>query len=311
MILKISLKKNKMSNQVYDVSLPVGAHTAFSGQICDTLWTSINYGMYTTQFFMGNPQSFNRAKISFSDIEECRKILSRFNLNVFSHFPYIANLAGSVSSLAWQGDKTTDDKTEKLLQTIQYELSVLSNFKTNGVVIHPGSFKDREKGLQAIATSINKIQFTPNSKLILENSAGQGTSLATTFTEIKTIIDLVDEDKRKHIGVCIDTCHIFAYGEYNIRETAEMERMFNEFEQIIGKEHLSLIHLNDSEEKFKSRKDRHACLGDGYIWRDDFSSLEFLLGKIKQDNIPTVLETHGIDMLTIGVLSNKLGFSTD
>src|SRR3989344_1030365 len=89
----------------------VGAHTVFSGKICDSLWTSINYGMYATQFFMGNPRGFDRTQISSDDINECKKILKRFPLYIFTHFPYIANLAGSKNTLAWNGDKSQDGKT--------------------------------------------------------------------------------------------------------------------------------------------------------------------------------------------------------
>lgn len=291
-------------NRVYDVDWEIGAHTGFSGRICDTLWTSVNYGMYTTQFFMGNPQSFDRAKISFQDISECKKILKRYPMHVFSHFPYIANLAGSVASLAWSGDENQDRKTSYILKSLEYELSVLSNFtkSRSGVVIHPGSFKDKKKGLAAISQSINKINFTPGSKLILENASGQGTALATTFEEIKTIIDGVEEGKKDHIGVCIDTCHIFAYGGYDLSKIEEIDRMFTEFDKIIGLDRLTLIHLNDSETKLHGKVDRHACLGTGHIWSKDFESLKYLMKRCSNLHIPAVLETHGMDMITLSIL---------
>jgi len=294
-------------NRVYDVSWSVGAHTGFAGKICDTLWTSVNYGMYTTQFFMGNPQGFDRAKISFDDIAESKKILAKYPMHVFSHFPYVANLAGSVASLAWNGDETQDSKTRHIIKSLEYELSVLSNFDSgrNGVVIHPGSFKDREKGLAAISKSINKINFTENSKLVLENASGQGSALATTFQEIKTIIDGVDESKQEHIGVCIDTCHLFAYGDYDLSKVSEIDRMFADFDDIIGLEYFTLLHLNDSETKLKGKVDRHACLGKGYIWGDSFASLKHLLDRCKSLDIPAVLETHGVDMITLAVLGEK------
>lgn len=295
-------------NRIYDVKWDVGAHTAFSGRICDTLWTSVNHGMYTTQFFMGNPQSFNRSKITPQDITESKKILSRYPMHVFTHFPYVANLAGSVGSLAWNGDETQDEKTTKVLTSLEYELSVLSNFNSskNGVVIHPGSFKDRRKGLETISQSINKINFANDAKLILENSSGQGTTLATTFNEIKTIIDNVEESKRRNIGVCVDTCHIFAYGDYNLSEAKEVDRMFSDFDETIGLEYFTLLHLNDSETKLKGKVDRHACLGKGYIWEKDFDSLTYLLDRCKSLGIPAVLETHGLDMLTLAHLGNDI-----
>lgn len=291
-------------SRIYDVCWDVGAHTGFKGKICDTLWTSVNYGMYATQFFMGNPQGFDRANISFDDITESKKILSRYPMHVFSHFPYVANFAGSVASLAWNGDDLQDRKTQHLLKSLEYELSVLSNFNSlrNGVVIHPGSFKDRAKGLDAISKSINKINFTSDAKLILENASGQGSALATTFQELRVIIDGVEEFKKRNIGVCVDTCHIFAYGDYDLSQIKEIDRMFSDFDSIIGLDKFTLLHLNDSETKLKGKVDRHACLGKGYIWGENFESLKYLLDKCKSLEIPAVLETHGIDMITLAVL---------
>jgi deoxyribonuclease-4 len=253
---------------------------------------------------MGNPQGFNRAKISQEDIDECKKILRRFPMSVFSHYPYVANLAGSKDSLAWSGDSTQDRKTSHVLSSLQYELSVLSHFG-GGVVIHPGNYTDRTQGLETIAKSINTIDFVPGSKLVLENSAGQGTSLATTLDELKTIIDGVDPCNKDKIGVCIDTCHLYAYGDYDITKISEVDRFFKDFDNKIGMERFSLLHLNDSQECQKSRKDRHACLGCGYIWKKDMKPLEHLLNTCKKHNIPMLLETNASDMLTVATLGKK------
>jgi deoxyribonuclease-4 len=289
---------------IYNIRWDVGAHTAFEKRVCDTLWTSINYGMYTTQFFMGNPQNFDRAKISAEDLSSCKKILERYPTNVFTHFPYIANLAGSKKTLAWDGNPLQDYKTTHILRSLEYELGIIAQLgsKKNGVVIHPGNFPDRQKGLETISKSINKINFFPGSKLILENSAGGGTSLATTFLEIKEIINHIDDRRKEHIGVCIDTCHIYAYGDYDLSEVKEVKRMFSDFDKIIGIDKLSLIHLNDSETPIKSRVDRHACIGAGHIWKKNFSSLVYLLDQAQEYGIPIVLETHGLDMITLACL---------
>ena len=292
---------------VYDVEWCVGAHTGFSGKICDTIWTSVNYGMYATQFMMGSPQSYNRTKISNADIEECQKILSRYPMHVFSHFPYVANLAGSVASLAWNGDEKQDEKTEKILKSLEYELGILGKFNTsrNGVVIHPGAFPDRKKGLDTISKSINKINFPDDSKLLLENASGQGKALATTFKEIKTIIDGVDSSKRGNIGVCVDTCHIYAYGDYDLSKPREIDRLFQDFDSAIGLDKFTLLHLNDSQTPLKGKVDRHACLGTGHIWGENFESLMYLLDKCDSLKIPAVLETHGLDMITLAALKKS------
>ncbi len=285
----------------------LGAHTQFDKNIHKTCKTSIDYGMYSTQFFLGSPQSFERHTPTFDDIINTKTLLKRFPMNVFTHFPYVANFAGSVDSIAWEDDANQNRKTSFVIQNLSKELEVVSNFwekgKKSGVVIHPGSFKDRQKGLQTIAQSINKVKFVENSKLILENSAGQGSSLATTLDEIKEILRYTNPEIDSHIGVCIDTAHIFGYGEYDIRETKEVDRLFLEFDEKIGMNKFELCHLNDSEVCLGSKKDRHACLGTGWIWNESFTPLIHLLNKCKENNIPMVLETHGLDMLTVANLN--------
>lgn len=282
----------------------VGAHTSFNGKIYDTLKHGIDYGMYAIQFFLGNPKGFNRSRVTDEDVNKSNRILRRFPLHVFTHFPYIANLSGSKEILAWNGDYNMDKKVEIVLDGVQYELDTLNKLdcKSSGVVIHPGNHIDREKGLEKVSQSINKLKFTGKSKLLLENSAGQGTSLVTTFSEIKTIIDRIDRDKVEHIGVCIDTCHIYAYGMYDLSNKEEVYRMFKDFDEKIGAEKFKLLHLNDSQCPMGSRKDRHACLGTGLIWGKSFDSLICLLDECEKREIPIVLETHDMDMVTLASL---------
>lgn len=293
---------------IYDVKWEIGAHTSFEKRICDTIWTGVNYGMYTVQFFMGNPYGFDRSKITYEDLTESRHILNRFPMSVFTHFPYVSNLAGSKDVLAWDGDKIQDGKTSHIIKSLEYELGVIAQLgvKKSGVVIHPGNFPHREKGLEAISKSINRINFNKGSKLILENSAGQGVSLATTFREIGKIIDGVTENKRDNVGVCIDTCHIYAYGDYDLSEERDVDRMFRDFEECIGIDKLSLIHLNDSQNARNSRKDRHACLGEGCIWKECNRSLVYLLERCDKIGVPMVLETDISDMKVLSGLVKEL-----
>jgi deoxyribonuclease IV len=293
---------------VSSIKWEVGAHTQFSKNIYDSLKSSIFLSMNVTQFFMGNPKSFKRHRVTKEDIKLCKQILTRFPLHVFSHFPYVANFAGSVNQLAWAGDLQQDCKTQNIINELEYELNVISNFSgmRNGVVIHPGNYKDRKLGLTTIAKSINKINFIEGSTLLLENAAGQGCSLATTFEEIKEIIDQVEPDKQKHIGVCVDTAHICGYGKYDLSKCSEVKRMFDEFDKIIGIEKFTLLHLNDSVVNCGSRKDEHACLGSGYIWGESFDSLVLILDICKKHGIPAMLETNVLDMFVLGALSEQV-----
>ena len=306
-IFCVKMEENNNNKRIMYIKWDIGSHSKFSKSIYNTLKESIEYGMTSTQFFLGNPKTLNRHRVEHEDITKCLKIIKRFPLNVFSHFPYLSNLVGSVKQLAWEGDNEQDDKTKKLITELEYELDILSKLKTKnnivGTVIHPGNFKDRNVGIKNIAKNINKIKFSKNSKLLLENAAGQGCSLATTFKEIKEIIDNIDNNKQKHIGVCVDTAHIFGYGEYDISKTSEVLRMFKEFDEIIGKEKFTLLHLNDSKVPLGSRKDNHELIGKGFIWGESLDSLFVLLNECKKRDIPAILETNNTDMFFLASIS--------
>jgi len=273
----------------------VGAHSSFCGSINDTIEFCINRGMYSTQFFMGNPNSYKRRRISKEDIDKTLSLMKIYDMNIFTHFPYIANLCGRVDSPAWSGNVETDQTMCMIIEEIEYELGVISNFNidgnSSGVVIHPGAFKNRQLGIDLISQTINRIKFPTHSKLILENSAGEGNKIARDFTEIKSIIDKIDNDKIINIGVCVDTAHIWGNGEYNLSHTDSVKKMFDDFDTIIGSEFFTLLHLNDSKVPFGSKKDRHEIIGEGFIWKDNKESLYYLINECKKRRIPIVLET--------------------
>jgi len=293
-------------NQIYAIDWNIGAHMRFSQKIAPTITEAINCGMYTVQFFMGNPQSCSRQRISEEDIKNTQLFTKKFPMYIYSHFPYIANFAGKSSKdgLAWNGNKSVDAFLSTIIKELEYELHILSQIG-HGVVIHPGSYPDREKGHIAIAKSMNSINFSEGSMVLLENCAGEGNKLCSTFEELKFVLNNIDENKRQNIGICVDTAHIWGKGDYDLRKVSEIDRMFDDFSEIIGMEYFKLLHLNDSEVQLGSKKDRHACIGTGHIWQDSFDSLIHLLDKCKDFNIPMVLETDGSDMFTLAKLSEE------
>lgn len=298
-----------------------GSHIGFNGNIFSSIYQGVKWGMYSIQIYLGSSKAYNRSSISIEDMEMCAGILSKFPMNLFVHTSLVYNLAGKKDILAWNGNYEQDSVTQRVVNGLQYELTVLSTIlsgvdenvkKRAGVVVHPGNHINREKGLKAIAKTIDKIEFVGEAKLLLENASGGGTKLATTFEEIRTIIDHVDKNKRKHIGVCVDTAHIFGYGSYDLRKISEVDRMFDEFDEVLGAERFTLLHLNDSQcsdEKrndapFGSCKDCHQLLGHGYIWGNgNIKPLIHLLDKCNERNIPIILETHPCDMGTLLTLS--------
>ncbi|MCF7919441.1 MAG: deoxyribonuclease IV [Candidatus Cloacimonetes bacterium] len=158
---------------------------------------------------------------------------------------------------------------------------------------HPGAHKklvSEDECLQICAETINIChQKTEDLVLVIENTAGQGTSVGYRFEHLRRIIDLVENKER--VGVCLDTCHAFAAG-YDLRTRADCEKTFSEFAEIIGFKKLCGMHLNDSLHELGSRKDRHANLGDGLIGIECF---RYIMQDERFDNIPLILETRDSD----------------
>ena len=287
----------------------IGSHVKFNKNILNTINYAIKNGMYCVQFFLGNPKSYKRNIVCEKDIKDSLKILDKFNLDIFTHFPYIANLNGLKSQLAWSGDENVNNKLLYVIEQLEYELKIVSTFKNKnnicGVVIHPGCYPKTDIGLETISKTINKINFCKNSMLLLENCAGEGVKLCKNFIEIKKIIDNIDKDKKKYIGVCVDTAHIWGQGDYDLRKKSEITRMFKDFQDIIGIKYFKLLHLNDSKVKLGSKKDRHELLEKGEIWRENNESLIYLIDICKKNNISIILETEPEDMKQIYKLQKK------
>lgn len=291
---------------LYKVDWTIGSHVSFCGGINPSLSEAIARGMYCMQIFMGSPRSYKRNYIFDEDIDACKKLLARFPTHVFSHFPYIANLAGksNKNGLAWIGNTTIDRGVHTMLNGLEYELGIIARIG-KGVVIHPGSFPDRDLGHKAVAKTINKIKFTEGGMLLLENCAGEGNKLCRNFTEIQSVLSALEDNQREHVGVCVDTAHIWGQGDYDLRQPEEVVRMFSDFDNIIGLNNFKLLHLNDSKVTLGSKKDRHAHIGVGEIWRDSYDSLRVLLDMCENNGIPIILETGGPCMITISQLNNK------
>lgn len=171
------------------MEINIGGHISFEKLLSQSIIQGFNLSMKSLQFFLGNNKAFNRQRLDSKEIEMCYKLCCENKMNIFSHYPYTSSLVGSVSSLAWNGDELQDKKTRHILNELEYEINTIGRCCNNncGVVIHPGSFKNRELGLYTIGKSINKINFENNSKLLLENSAGEGSKIPKDFKEFVKI----------------------------------------------------------------------------------------------------------------------------
>ena len=197
--------------------------------------------------------------------------------HVVVHAPYIINLANP-----------DPEKREFAVSFLTEEIKRTAAMQVSQMVLHPGSAvgKNREEAIKWIGEGLNKIFKNTeglNVKIALETMAGKGNEVGKTFEEIKAIIDLVEDKKR--ISVCFDTCHINDAG-YDIKN--HFNDIIESFDQIVGIEYISVLHINDSKNVLGAAKDRHENLGFGTI---GFQALIDIIYDERFSKIPKILET--------------------
>ena len=218
---------------------------------------------------------------------------------VLTHASYLINLA-----------TTNKEFHRKSIAALVDEIDRAERLGIHAVVLHPGAHMGAgaDHGLDQIARSLDQIHAQiPDHQVVtlLETSAGQGSCVGCTFEELGEILDLVDD--RARVGVCVDTCHIFASG-YDIRTRDEYERTIEQLDEHVGIENVGAFHLNDSKKPLGSRVDRHEHIGKGQIGVDAFG---FVLNDARFARIPKLLETPKTietesDRINIGLLRSLI-----
>lgn len=286
-----------------------GSHISYKSNMKDTICSCIEQNMYSCQFFLGNRLSLTRSKCSSKDIEEANKYFEKWKLNVYTHIPYCINLSGKGGKIAYTESTETTETTEatqyaeKCVQSIQSELDILHQLKCDkkGSIVHIGSIgenKNIKEGLNAVVKSINKMNLYCDTPLCLETMVGCGGVLGKSLEELNYIVDKVEN--KDGIGICLDTCHLFAEGSYNLNKEVEIDKLFNDYFGTFGLNKIKVIHFNDSLDVFGSKKDRHATIGNGYIWKHSNQnklnqSCKYFIDKCVKENITMVLETEPDD----------------
>jgi AP endonuclease-1 len=188
---------------------------------------------------------------------------------------------------------------ERKKQAYDSFLNDLTRCHTLGIRLynfHPGNSNatTREAGIRNIAANINEAHNDPTSGevvTVLETMASQGNTIGGTFADLAAIIDLVDNKDR--VGVCLDTCHVFAAG-YDIRTPEAYSATMAEFDKVIGLKYLKALHINDSKAPLFSNRDLHARIGTGYLGLRAFHNV---VNDERLHGLPMVLETpiDGVD----------------
>ncbi|MBT8344651.1 MAG: deoxyribonuclease IV [Sulfurovum sp.] len=274
----------------------VGAHVSASGGVDNAPLNAMAIGAKAFALFTKNQRQWVAKPLETKTIDAFQKNLEDSGIlpkHILPHDSYLINLG-----------HPEVEKLEKSRDAFIDELERCRILGLDRLNFHPGSHltkipkKDPEymdKLMQAelgcldvIGESLNRaIEATPDSnvKLVIENTAGQGSNLGYKFEHLAHIIDKVEDKSR--VGVCIDTCHMFTAG-YDIRTRETYDETWNSFDKVVGREYLMGMHINDSKPPLGSRVDRHHSLGQGEIGWDAF---KFIMNDSRMDDIPLVLET--------------------
>ncbi len=259
----------------------IGAHVSAAGGVSNAPLNAKNIGAKAFALFTKNQRRWSAKPIHSGEIEKFHINLEESGIStehILPHDSYLINLG--------HPDK---EKRKKSFDAFLDEVQRCELLGLKYLNFHPGShlrLVSEDECLAIVGESLNRIlEITEGVTLVIENTAGQGSNVGYRFEHLAYIIDKVEDKSR--VGVCLDTCHLFAAG-YDIRTREAYEKTMREFEEIIGFKYLKGVHLNDAKSKLGSRVDRHHSIGKGNLGIDSFS---FLMNDERFSNVPMVLET--------------------
>lgn len=272
----------------------VGAHTSASGGVQNAVENAVNIGAKAFALFTKNQKRWDAKPFDAKTLDMWFESLEKSGIqpkHILPHDSYLINLG-----------HPEEEKLQKSRNAFIDEIQRCEILGLDRLNFHPGSHlvklsakekRDEEflrdvenRCLDVIAESINiALDKTSGVKAVIENTAGQGTNLGYTFEHLAYIIDKVEDKSR--VGVCIDTCHMFVAG-YDIRTREAYDKTWTDFDNIVGRDKLMGMHINDSKPPLGSKKDRHHSIGEGEIGLDAF---KFIMNDERMDDIPLVLET--------------------
>jgi deoxyribonuclease-4 len=235
----------------------IGCHLSISKGFVAMLRLAEELGADIVQYFPKNPRSFRLKLFEPSLLQEAYEETKELGIETVAHSPYVTNLSTSDRELR-----------ETSISSIANDLEIAEAYHSPGLVVHCGKHvgQGEQRGVELMADALNEImqRYDGTTRVLLENTAGQGSELGRTTDELLAIHERVSFPER--VGFCFDTCHAFAAGALDFERWAEVRAELgrDEFRSKVG-----LVHLNDSMVPFGARKDRHQLLGKGEIGPDD------------------------------------------
>lgn len=256
--------------------LRIGCHLSSSKGFLHMGKEAVKIGANTFQFFTRNPRGSKAKEIDEKDVAAFLEFSREHGIGqILAHAPYTLNPCSK------------DEKTREFaLLTMEDDLKRMEYIPGNCYNFHPGSHvgQGSQEGIRMIADTLNQIlKEEQRTTVLLETMAGKGTEVGRSFEELQAILEKVE--LKDHMGVCLDTCHVYD-AEYDIVE--HLDEVLENFDQIIGLQKLKAIHMNDSKNPFGSHKDRHEKIGEGSLGLEAFRRI---INHPSLKGIPIYLET--------------------
>ncbi|HKI17681.1 MAG TPA: deoxyribonuclease IV [Isosphaeraceae bacterium] len=261
-------------------SCKFGAHMSIAGGCDRAVWAAQAVHFVTVQLFTKNNNQWKAPPLSTEHASAFRSALEQTGIvDPVAHTSYLINL-GSPDDALWQ----------KSIEAMTVEVERCRLLGICDLVVHPGAHmgQGEQAGLARIARGLDEVHRHTEGRSVfidLETTAGQGTSLGYRFEHLREIFHRVAHPER--LGICVDTCHIFAAG-YPLATPEEYDETIDRLDRSVGLGHLRVWHLNDSCRDFGSRVDRHAAIGAGRMGLKPF---RHLVNDPRFRNLPMILET--------------------
>lgn len=256
-----------------------GFHISIAGGFSTVIAKAKKTHCATIQLFSRNPRGWKFGCLPAQEVTGFKADLARSDISpAFVHLPYLPNLASADKELY---ARSVDSLREELIRAELLGIPFL--------VIHVGKRMSlsEDEAIARVAAGINtSLHNVPNGVMILlENTAGQGSELGSSFLQLRKILSALDD--RRRVGICLDVAHAFQAG-YDVSSRKGLEETLGEFDTMIGLDHLRLLHLNDSKTPLGSRSDRHWHIGKGYIGLKGFKNI---VNHPLLTHLPGIMET--------------------
>jgi len=258
----------------------IGAHVSTEGGVFNAPANAMKIGATAFALFTKNPRGYTSSPLKPADTDAFRKAMDDNGYQpsqIVPHDGYLVNLASPKPDIF---EKSFASFIDELKRCEQLGLTCLN--------MHPGSSTGADVGaaIKRIIEAVNRgLDATRGVTVVLENTAGQGSTIGRSFEELAELIAGIEDKTR--IGICYDTCHGFVAG-YDIRTKPLYERTMKQLDDIVGRSYLRALHLNDAKGELGSNLDRHDSLGKGNLGLAPF---RMLMNDARLDGIPMILET--------------------